>query len=84
VLDREIAEPGYCGKVCAHRDFHPATVSITERIAATFGPAWALPTWIQFFLPTAMGRTRTESDAVSFLVEGVDGGSISMLAVRLG
>ena len=27
---------------------------------------------------------RTESDPVSFPVEGVDGGSISMLAVRLG
>jgi 4,5-DOPA dioxygenase extradiol len=28
--------------------------------------------------------TRTESEPVSFPVEGVDGGSISMLAVRLG
>ena len=28
--------------------------------------------------------TRTESDPVSFPVEGVDGGSISMLAVRVG
>jgi 4,5-DOPA dioxygenase extradiol len=28
--------------------------------------------------------TRTQSEAVSFPVEGVDGGSISMLAVRLG
>lgn len=28
--------------------------------------------------------TRTESEDVSFPVEGVDGGSISMLAVRVG
>ena len=28
--------------------------------------------------------TRQRSDAVSFPVEGVDGGSISMLAVRIG
>jgi 4,5-DOPA dioxygenase extradiol len=28
--------------------------------------------------------TRTESEPVTFPVEGVDGGSISMLAVRLG
>jgi hypothetical protein len=25
-------------------------------MAAIFGPAWALPTWIQFFLPIDMGR----------------------------
>jgi len=29
---------------------------IGKKIAATFGPAWALPMWIQFFLPIAMGR----------------------------
>ena len=28
----------------------------TEKIAATFGPAAALPMWIQFLLPIAMGR----------------------------
>jgi hypothetical protein len=30
-------------------------VSMIERIAATFGPACGLPTWIQFFRPTAIG-----------------------------
>src|SRR5437667_409152 len=30
--------------------------STTERIAATFGPDWALPTCSQFFLPSATGR----------------------------
>jgi len=29
-------------------------LSMIERMAATFGPAWALPTWIQFLLPTAI------------------------------
>ena len=27
-----------------------------DRIAATFGPACRLPTWIQFFRPNATGR----------------------------
>jgi hypothetical protein len=31
-------------------------LSTTERIAATFGPACALPTWIQFLRPIEMGR----------------------------
>src|SRR5437870_6035692 len=30
--------------------------STTERIAATLGPDWALPTCSQFFLPSATGR----------------------------
>ena len=30
--------------------------STTERIAATFGPAFALPTCSQFFRPSATGR----------------------------
>jgi hypothetical protein len=31
-------------------------LSTTERMAAILGPARALPTWIQFFLPIAMGH----------------------------
>jgi len=31
-------------------------LSTTERMAATRGPACSLPMWIQFALPTAIGR----------------------------
>jgi len=31
-------------------------VSTTDKIAATLGPARGLPTWMQFFRPTATGR----------------------------
>jgi hypothetical protein len=31
-------------------------VSTADSIAATFGPACSLPTWIQFFRPSATGR----------------------------
>ena len=31
-------------------------LSTMDRMAATFGPACGLPTWIQFFRPRATGR----------------------------
>ena len=56
-LNREIAESGkHSCQVFENRDIGLRQLSTMERIAATFGSAWALPTWIQFFLPTAMGR----------------------------
>jgi len=36
--------------------FSRRQVSNTDRIAATFGAASWLPTWIQFFLPSTTGR----------------------------
>src|SRR5687767_12132502 len=36
--------------------FRRRQVSTTERMAATFGPACSLPTWIQFLRPSTSGR----------------------------
>ena len=36
--------------------FSRRQLSTMDRIAATFGPACWLPTWIQFFRPKATGR----------------------------
>ena len=38
------------------RSFIRRQLSTTERIAATFPPACALPTWSQFLRPKATGR----------------------------
>jgi len=51
---------------------------------ANFTAMLSVPTPDHYLPLLYVISTRTESDPVSFPVEGVDGGSISMLAVRVG
>jgi 4,5-DOPA dioxygenase extradiol len=45
---------------------------------------WRCPHQIIICLCSMLPGTRTSSELVTFPVEGVDGGSVSMLAVRVG
>lgn len=46
--------------------------------------AWHVPTPDHYLPLLYVVGTRTASEAVAFPVEGVDGGSVSMLAVQVG
>ena len=52
-----LAIPGRIeAKYCRKGTLSRRQLSMTERMAATFGPAYSLPAWIQFFRPSVMGR----------------------------
>jgi hypothetical protein len=65
-LDRKIGESGKDrSQIVATGSFNLRQLSTTERIAAIFGPACGLPTWIQFFRPIATGRIEFSATLLS-------------------